>query len=233
MIFRFGRISLSLLSATVLLLLSVAAFCADPTVTRITFAADQAGQFPAAWVAREGKAKEIYAVGSEGGKRFLHADAKASAVQIGYENKWPLKEYPVMRWQWRAVMFPANSDERKKEGGDSAAGIYVVFGRWPFIKSLKYVWSDTLPVGASFNSPFSGSTRIIVVRSGRSAAGTWVTESRNVLADYNQFFGNGQQNPVADGIALMTDSDNTESRAIADYGDIELLPPEKNRPSGP
>ena len=199
---------------------------------RISFDAQGLGQFPAGWVTRDSKARELYSVQAEGGRRFLHAETKGVSAQIGYEAKWPLGDYPVLRWQWRPIVFPSNTDERKKEGGDSVLGIYVVFGSWPFIKSLKYVWSDTLPLGTCCDSPFSKSTKIIVVRSGRLGAGTWVTEVRDVLADYRRFFGDGDRNPVAEGIAILTDSDNTNSQAIGDYGDIEILPgPDRAAPA--
>jgi hypothetical protein len=81
-----------------------------------------------------------------------------------------------------------------------------------------------LPVGTVFDSPFSSGTKMIVVRSGRALAGTWVTEERNVLSDYDRSFGKGDTPPVPKGIAILTDSDNTHSRAVGDYGDISMSP---------
>ena len=100
--------------------------------------------------------------------------------------------------------------------------MYVVFGGWPIPSSIKYVWSDTLPVGETFDSPHSSKTKVVVVRSGRSMIGKWVTEERNVLADYRGLFGEGENNPTAKGIALLTDSDNTNTRAVGDYSDITI-----------
>jgi len=100
--------------------------------------------------------------------------------------------------------------------------VYVVFGGWPIPSSIKYVWSDTLPVGETFDSPHSSKTKVVVVRSGRSMIGKWVTEERNVLADYRGLFGEGENNPTAKGIALLTDSDNTNTRAVGDYSDITI-----------
>ncbi|MGA3174423.1 MAG: DUF3047 domain-containing protein, partial [Syntrophorhabdales bacterium] len=62
-----------------------------------------------------------------------------------------------------------------------------------------------------------------VVRSGRAQAGMWITERRDVLADYRRLFGENKS-PVARGIAILTDSDNTHSRAVGDYGFIKTLP---------
>lgn len=193
---------------------------AEPPI-HITFAADEVGKPPHGWVSKDKNHGQVYSVQEEGGRKYLHADLRDASVQLGYEKQWPLGEYPMLQWQWRAVLFPTNSDERKKTGGDSVLGVYVVFGHWPFIKSLKYIWSDTLPVGESFSSPFSSKARIIVVRSGRALAGTWVTERRDVLSDYRRFFNDPAAAPVARGIAVLTDSDNTHSRAVGDYADIE------------
>jgi len=190
----------------------------------VTFQADEVGKPPHGWVSKNKDHGQVYSVHVEGERRYLRADAQDASVQLGYEKQWPLGEYPVLQWQWRAVLFPANSDERKKAGADSVLGLYVVFGRWPFIKSIKYIWSDTLPVGESFNSPFSSRARIVVIRSGRTLAGTWVTERRDVLSDYRRFFDH-HATPVARGIAVLTDSDNTHSQAVGDYADIESLAP--------
>jgi hypothetical protein len=54
--------------------------------------------------------------------------------------------------------------------------------------------------------------------------GTWVQEKRDVLFDYQQLFGEGEKNPVATGIGILTDSDNTNSHAIGDYAEIQALP---------
>jgi len=192
----------------------------------ISFGADEIGKFPSVWLSMDGNiASKIYSIQAEGEKKFLHADSKGSRIQIGYERKWVLKEFPILQWQWRAVLFPTGTNEREKSGNDSVLGLYVVFGRWPFIRAIKYIWSDTLPMGASFNSPFAKGTKIIVVRSGRSLTGTWVQEKRDVLLDYQQFLGDNEKNPVATGIAILTDSDNTNSYAIGDYADIQAFSP--------
>jgi hypothetical protein len=51
----------------------------------------------------------------------------------------------------------------------------------------------------------------------------WITERRDVLADYRRLFGENKSS-VARGIAILTDSDNTHSRAVGDYGFIKTLP---------
>lgn len=199
----------------------------QPTV-RLDFTACEIGKPPAGWPSWNGSAASVYSIRSEGDKKFLHADAGGTAVQIGHEMSWPLKELPFLEWQWRAMLFPGKSDERKKATDDSVLGLYVVFGRAPLVKAIKYIWSDALPVGTALDSPFTSRTKMIVLESGRELAGKWVTERRDVLADYRRLFGDGESDPVAKGIAVLTDADNTNSHAVGDYGDIQISGPGQN-----
>ncbi len=190
----------------------------------LNFEGGEIGRLPAGWSSRDQeKMVQIYTIRSEGENRFLHADARGTSVQIGYEKKWSLKEFPILRWRWRAQIFPGGSDERSKDGNDSVLAVYVVFGGWPVPNSIKYIWSDTLPAGSIFDSPHSGKTKVVVVRSGRAMAGQWMMEERDALADYRRIFGGGEKEPEARGIALLTDADNTDTRASGDYDDITVL----------
>ena len=212
-----------------LLFIVIFVFCAQSLYAQspipITFDGDEVGQCPSNWVSRDQKnVAKVYSVQAEGEKKFLHADAQDLSVQISYERKWDLANYPILRWSWRALIFPTGSNEQIKSGDDSVLGVYVVLRGLPFVKAIKYIWSDALPVGTVFDSPYSSGTKMIVVRSGRALAGTWVTEERNVLFDYERSFGKGDNPPVAKGIAILTDSDNTHSRAVGDYGDISMAP---------
>jgi hypothetical protein len=198
------------------------------TPLSISFTGEEVGKIPSGWQTLDGaNAAKVYSVQAEGDKKFLRADSKGMGIQIGYSKKWALREYPILQWQWRAVYFPTGTNEREKNGNDSVVALYVVFGNyWPFIRAIKYIWSDTLPVGAIFPSPHNKGTRMIVVRSGRVQAGTWVQERRDVLSDYFQVFGEGEKNPVSSGLAVLTDSDNTNSHAIGDYFEFHALGPE-------
>jgi hypothetical protein len=198
------------------------------TPINLTFAGDEVGKFPSGWQALEmTHAAKVYSVQAEGDKKFLRANSKGMGVQIGFSKNWVLRHYPILQWQWRAIYFPTGTNERERSGNDSVVGLYVVFGNhWPLIKAIKYIWSDTLPVGISFPSPHNKGTRIVVVRSGRAQAGTWVQERRDVFSDYLQFYGEGEKNPVSSGLAILTDSDNTNSHAIGDYIEFHTLGPE-------
>ncbi|NOZ43503.1 MAG: DUF3047 domain-containing protein, partial [Alphaproteobacteria bacterium] len=58
--------------------------------------------------------------------------------------------------------------------------------------------------------------------SGNKKLGKWITETRNIYNDYKKAF--GKKPPLVSGIAIMTDTDNTNSSAVSYYGDIEMMP---------
>lgn len=195
----------------------------------------EAGVFPPEWKAvwaRETEGAEIYTVVKEDDKSYLKAVATNSDILIAKEFKYDLKVYPMLRWSWRAMALPEGADERKKETGDSGAAVYVVFpGRFrPY--NIKYVWSSSLPVGATTESPYNSKTKIVVLRNRTTPFGKWVSEQVNVYEDYKRLIGEEPEEVQA--IAIMSDSNNTESKAVAHYDDIRIGkgPKEKREEQG-
>jgi len=180
------------------------------------------GAPPPGWKAKGKHPERVYAIQEEGENRYVHAEARGTSVTLGKRCEFDPHEFPILRWRWRVWRLPQGADERRKATGDSAAGVYVIFGKSRFIppKALKYVWSTSLPPGTTTPSPFSGRTKIVVLKSGPRELGRWVTEEVNVFEDYRRLF--GKEPKRAYGVALLTDADNTRSVAIADYDDLVL-----------
>jgi hypothetical protein len=178
------------------------------------FSSFEIGTFPEGWKSRGGDGTEVYRVRSDK-EPYLEANAKNSAVAIAKKFQYDLTEYPYLIWHWRVLELPQDGDERFKKTGDSAAAIYVIFeGRFR-PKNIKYVWSASLPVGTITESPYSSKTKIVVLRNQRSPLREWVRERVNVHADYQRLFSGKTEQVQA--IGLMSDSDNTESTAVAHY----------------
>lgn len=176
------------------------------------------GEFPAGWKPRKDSAREVYKVAEEGGKRILRADARDLGVQAGKEFTWDLKQYPVLTWTWKPVQFPEGADERGKKN-DSALAVYAVFPHSQFsAKSVKYIWSEKVPKGTHIPQS-SGNTQGVVLRSGPGEK--WVEERVNVLADYRRYF-KSEDVPQPQGVAVLTDSDDTSTRARGDYGHFRV-----------
>lgn len=130
----------------------------------------------------------------------------------------------VLSWRWRARgELTAVDSERTKAGDDFAARVFVVF-ETSFIptrtRAINYVWAAKEPVGTTFPSPFSRHVSHVVLRtnSGDPEANIWRNERRDVLADYEAFF--GESATKISGIAIMVDTDNSDGRAEADFAEL-------------
>jgi hypothetical protein len=67
---------------------------------------------------------------------------------------------------------------------------------------------------------YTDRARMVVLESGAARAGEWVTETRDLAADFRAAF--GEAPPDLIGIAIATDTDNTGEHATAWFGDLVL-----------
>ena len=191
-----------------------------------TFQQDLPGVFPSRWKVRGNKsvAKAVYRIAEEEGNRFLLAYANNQDVQIGMEFAFEPRDYPILRWRWRATKLPSGANERAKRTNDSAAAVYVIFDSGILPRAIKYVWSSSLPVGTRFDSPVYWRAKVVVLQHGPARPGEWRQETVNFYQDYKSLF--GFEPGEVRGIALLTDSDTMTSVAEAAYDDLILLPTE-------
>ena len=187
----------------------------DKCVAVDDFAKASVGEFPVGWKVRKDDGKNVYKVADEKGQKFLRADAKDLGIQAGKQFDWDLKEFPILVWAWRPQEFPRGADERTGKN-DSALAVYAVFPHTPVsVKSVKYIWSEKVPKGTHIPQT-KGNTQGVVLRTGGDAGGAWVEERVNVLEDYKRYFKTDDP-PKPEGIGVLTDSDDTSSRARGDY----------------
>lgn len=168
------------------------------------------------WKSRNGDPSKVYRFMEEDKNTFMRGHDQRYSVQLFRKKGWKLKDNPVLSWKWRVIEFPKNKNIEKIKN-DNAVAIYVVFpARWFVPETIKYVWSEVLPVGTVIRK--KESFPAIVIRSGADDQGKWVTEERNVLEDFEMLFGRRPSDPVAFG--FLTDSNNTGGVAIGDYDEF-------------
>lgn len=189
-------------------------------------------------------ADTLYSLVSNAGTTVLNADARHAMSGLIHTVRADIRRRPLLRWRWK-IAAPLNSaDMTRKSGDDYAARIYVLFD-YPVEKlslstraklkfaealygqkiptaALNYVWDNRHAIGTIQPNAYTDRARMIVLESGAAAAGEWVTETRDLAADFRAAFGEDAPDVVA--IALATDTDNTGESAVAWYGDIEFLP---------
>lgn len=182
-----------------------------------------------------------YEVVAVDGTQAFDAKAKcsASAMYIPAEAI-DLKTTPRLRWRWKLEKGIDVADEKAKVGDDFAARVYVMFRFDPEHASLwqraqhalaktiygdmipgntiNYVWAARAPVGASWKSPYTDSSQMIVKRSGTAPG--WMEEDVDLLTDYVASFGHTP--PPLLSVAVMSDTDNTCQEAKAYFADFRF-----------
>lgn len=183
-----------------------------------------------------------YQLVSDGSAVVVKATSEAAASGLTKEVKIDPSIFPVVQWRWKVENLLVRSDVTRKSGDDYPARLYITFeydpdkvsfgrklkynaGRALFgeipIAALNYIWDTKTPPGTVVDNAYTDFAKMIVVESGAEKVGVWVEESRNVYQDYKQAF--GEDPSFINGVAIMTDTDNTKERAVAYYGDIRFV----------
>jgi hypothetical protein len=152
------------------------------------------------------------------GEPALRARAEAAASALYREQAVDLERWPVLRWRWRVGASLQVADERSRAGDDFAARVYVS-ARHPVrfwsTRTICYVWAGRVRVGDDWPNPYNDDVRMLALRSGDAEAGRWVEERRDVAEDFRRLFGDAPQR--VEGVAIMTDSDQSATSATAWY----------------
>lgn len=177
------------------------------------------------WTDKPFKGKTTYELTKSDGKRVLKAHSVKAASGLIKKIKVDSKKFPILRWSWKIEHTLKKEDIKTKKGDDFAARVYVVFPRTFFwrMRAINYVWASKMPKDSFTPSPYTANSLIVAVESGDEKVGTWVTEERNIYEDYKKMF--GEEPPLLGGVAIMTDTDDTQDEVTAYYGDIFLQGP--------
>lgn len=208
------RFSLGLLLACIALALTAAEFPVGD------FANGTAG-----WEERSFSGETSYRVVRFEGRAVLEAVADDSASALYREIEIDLESTPYLRWEWRIeAPLDAGTNERSKAGDDYPARLYVVrrggLAFWR-TRALNYVWSSTQPVDSRWENAYAGgNAQMWALDSGAGKASEWVSHRRDVRADWRAVF--DEDIDTLDGVAVMTDTDDTGGIARAWYAEIRF-----------
>ncbi|RMD82982.1 MAG: DUF3047 domain-containing protein [Candidatus Dadabacteria bacterium] len=186
---------------------------------------------PSRWVERgfpSIERKNRFSIGVEpSGNHYLEVRSDRSTSGKGVRLKFDPRRCPVVSWRWKISRVIASADLYRKDGDDSAAKLYILFGgpsRWnPFDKRLiVYVWDNRLPPGTILPNAWEPEkARMVVLESGTARAGAWVPERVDLARDYRRAFGGEELRPV-EALAFMADTDNTGEQVTAGFDDLEV-----------
>jgi hypothetical protein len=176
----------------------------------------------AGWEPKSFKGTTEYRLVKDEGRIVVKVLSHASASGLIRKIRFQPMKHRYLRWSWKIAYTVEGGDEKSKSGDDYAARVYVVFpGRYFWqTKAINYIWANKLAKGSFVPSMYAAGSKMLAVESGSGKTGQWLTEERDLFADYRLLFGTDP--PEAEAIAIMTDTDNTGGIAEAWYGDITL-----------
>lgn len=193
-------------------------------------------------VAFPGKVRTAFHKQQRDGRDSVQAESKSSASMLRQRVRIAPEQLGRLSFDWQVENLLDGADMSAQGQGDSPARLVLAFDgdRQKFsprnamlnelsraltgedmpYATLMYVWSNKQPVGTVIVHPRTDRVRKIVVESGPQRLQQWLHYERDVRADFEKAFGEAPGELQA--LAIMTDSDNTQSRAKAWYGEIKL-----------
>ena len=170
---------------------------------------------------RGAKNNTIYTIGSNENGNFLKAVADNAASGLGKEIIIDLNKTPIINITWKIEKDLPGIQENTKKGHDFAARVFVVkkTGATPLSnRAINYVFSSNNKIGFNSPSPYTKKSIDNVLASTKDDLNEWVTVKSNVKEDFKKFH-NLDVNEL-DGLAIMSDTDNSNMKAIAYFQNI-------------
>ena len=170
---------------------------------------------------RGAKNKTIYTIGTNKEGNFLKAVADNAASGLGKEVKIDLNKTPFINITWKIEKDLPGIKENTKKGHDFAARVFAVkkTGATPLSnRAINYVFSSNNEIGFNTPSPYTKKSIDNVLASTKNNLNEWVTVKSNVKEDFKKFH-NLDVNEL-DGLAIMSDTDNSKMKAVAYYQNI-------------
>mgnify|MGYP001333040509 FL=1 len=162
-----------------------------------------------------------YSVGNENEMNFLKAHADNAASGLGKEVKINLNKTPFLNITWKVEKDLSGIKENTKKGHDFACRVFAVkkTGATPLSnRAVNYVFSSNNEEGLNWPSPYTKKSIDFVLSTTKQHLNEWVTVKSNVKNDFKKF--HDLDLSELNGIAIMTDTDNSKKTAICYYQNI-------------
>ena len=170
---------------------------------------------------RGADAKTKYTLGNNENGKYIKAEANNSASGLGKELKINLKKTPFLNITWKVEKDLTGIVENSKKGHDYAARVFVVkkTGATPLSnRAMNYVFSSNNDINTHHPSPFTKKSIDYVLSTTKEDLNEWVTVKVNVRDHFKKF--HDLDLDEINGVAIMSDTDNSKLNSIAYYQNI-------------
>ena len=170
---------------------------------------------------RNAKENTTYTIGKNDKGNYIKAVADSSASGLGKKVKINLNVTPIINITWKVEKDLSGIDEQTKKGHDYAARVFVIkkTGATPLSnRAINYVFSSNNEIGFNSPSPYTKKSIDNVLSTTKNNLNKWVTVKANVKEDFKKF--HDLDVNELDGLAIMSDTDNSKMIAIAYFQNI-------------
>ena len=170
---------------------------------------------------RKIKGETLWSIGSNENGNFLKAEANAVASGLGKQIDIDLNKTPFLNISWKVEKDLKGIIENSKKGHDYAARVFVIKKTGATAlsnRALNYVFSSNNEINQNWFSPYTKKSVDYILSTTKKNFNEWVTVKVNVKEHFKKF--HNLDVDSLDGIALMTDTDNSELLAVSYYQNI-------------
>src|SRR6267378_952578 len=175
-----------------------------------------AGRLPADWMIKVNHGKPELSVCTDA-ESCLHLKSVRSSFGLEHRVDVDPAQMPWLSWKWKVTQLPAGADFRRASSDDQAAQILVAFDDK---RILTYIWDTSAPKGAMQHASSIPFVHIfaVVCQSGPAEVNKWISEARNIAADYEHAY--GKPAPRVKGLRLQINSQHTGTIAESYFGEV-------------
>ena len=170
---------------------------------------------------RKVKGKTKWSLGSNENGNYIRAEAKGTGSGLGKEILIDLNKTPFINITWKIEKDLSGIVENSKKGHDYAARVFVVKKTGATAlsnRAVNYVFSSNNSVNESWPSPFTKKSIDYVLATTKKNLNEWVTVKANVKEHFKKLHNLDVEE--LNGVAIMTDTDNSKLKAISYYQNI-------------
>ncbi len=170
---------------------------------------------------RKVKGETKWSLGSNNNGNFIRAEAEGVGSGLGKEVSINLNKTPFINITWKVEKDLSGIIENSKKGHDFAARVFVVkkTGKTALSnRAVNYVFSSNNSINESWTSPYTKKSIDYVLSTTKDNLNKWVTVKANVKDHFKKLH-NLDVNEL-NGVAIMTDTDNSKLKAISYYQNI-------------
>ena len=170
---------------------------------------------------RKVKGETKWALGSNENGNYIRAEAEGTGSGLGKEVIIDLNKTPFINITWKVEKNLSGIIENSKKGHDYAARVFVVKKTGSTAlsnRAINYVFSSNNNVGETWRSPYTKKSIDYVLATTLKNDNEWIAVKSNVKEDFKKL--HDLDISELNGVAIMTDTDNSKLKAVAYYQNI-------------